>query len=545
MKNHTLILLGICVVGVLIRFINLSSLPPSLNWDEASHGYNAYSILKTGRDEWGSKYPMIFKAFGDYKLPVYIYLTVISEAIFGLNVFSVRFVSVLAGMIAIPITYLLTIEIFPNRKGLAVFSSAILATLPWHLFISRPALEANLSLTFIAAAILFLLKAQKKPIWLSCSALFFALALHTYNSARVFVPLYLIVYFLVSGFKGFKTKYFLTFIAIIIVSFIPIYVQLLSGEATARYDKLSILNQSSVFQIGQNRTNSHLPTIFAKFVYNRPVYFITEVSKNYLSYFSPAFFYQIDNPQTQFSIPGYSLITSIGIVLLLIGLYIFVSSKDCDKKVILSWFLLAPLPASITNSPPQAIRPIYLIIPLVIFISIALDHILQYKKKFFLIVFAVLIFEVVSYFFTLNSTYKEKYSQSWQYGYEQIYEYIKNHRSQYDNIFITKKYGEPHIFYAFFSKIDPTLMFPSFSNIRFKQSDWYWTDKLDGNVFFLNDWDIPTSSVKAFTLESKHVIPASKSLLITSPDHIPLNANKIETINFLDGSPAFIITSIP
>src|SRR5689334_17239058 len=102
------------LIAAILRFYRLTDTPPSLNWDETSHGYNAFSILKTGKDEWGFSLPLIFRAFGDYKLPVYIYLTVIPVWLFGLTPFAVRFISVLAGILAIPGIYLLASELFNN-----------------------------------------------------------------------------------------------------------------------------------------------------------------------------------------------------------------------------------------------------------------------------------------------------------------------------------------------------------------------------------------------------------------------------------------------
>jgi len=77
MKKPLLVLLLITLLGGLVRFFWLDRFPVAPNWDEISHGYNAYSILMTGKDEWGNRLPLIFRAFGDYKLPVYIYLTTI------------------------------------------------------------------------------------------------------------------------------------------------------------------------------------------------------------------------------------------------------------------------------------------------------------------------------------------------------------------------------------------------------------------------------------------------------------------------------------
>ena len=64
-NKFTLIL--ILVIAVLLRFWQINTLP-SLNPDEAALGYNAYSLLKTGKDEHGISWPLHFKSFSDYKV---------------------------------------------------------------------------------------------------------------------------------------------------------------------------------------------------------------------------------------------------------------------------------------------------------------------------------------------------------------------------------------------------------------------------------------------------------------------------------------------
>ena len=90
----TTFLFLILIFALFFRVYKINENPPALNWDEVSHGYNAYSILKTGKDEWGIKFPLIFRAYGNYKLPLYIYLTSISVKFFGLTPLGVRLVSV-------------------------------------------------------------------------------------------------------------------------------------------------------------------------------------------------------------------------------------------------------------------------------------------------------------------------------------------------------------------------------------------------------------------------------------------------------------------
>ena len=81
--------------------------PAGINLDEASIGYNAYSVLKTGKDQYGELLPIYFRSLDDYKPPLYIYFTVPSVAIFGLTEWAVRFPSAFLGVLVVLGVYLL------------------------------------------------------------------------------------------------------------------------------------------------------------------------------------------------------------------------------------------------------------------------------------------------------------------------------------------------------------------------------------------------------------------------------------------------------
>ena len=100
MKKYIPIAL-IISLAFFLRIYQIASSPPGLYSDETSYGYNAYSLLKTGKDEYGKSWPMTFKSFGDFKPPMTAWLTIPSIAVFGLNEFSVRLPSVLAGTITV------------------------------------------------------------------------------------------------------------------------------------------------------------------------------------------------------------------------------------------------------------------------------------------------------------------------------------------------------------------------------------------------------------------------------------------------------------
>ncbi len=159
-----LLILGLALV---VRLYKIDVIPPHLTSDEAALGYNAYSVLKTGRDEYGSLFPIIFKSFGDYKPGLYVYFTVPTVGIFGLNEFSVRLVSVLAGVLAVFVLYEIVKRLTQN-SNLALIASFVLSLNPWHIFFSRGAWEVNLSLTLTLLGILFFIFFIKKREMVTC-----------------------------------------------------------------------------------------------------------------------------------------------------------------------------------------------------------------------------------------------------------------------------------------------------------------------------------------------------------------------------------------
>ncbi|MBI3282568.1 glycosyltransferase family 39 protein, partial [Candidatus Curtissbacteria bacterium] len=438
-----------------------------------------------------------------------------------------------------------------GRGRYGLLAAFLLTLSPWHFFISRPALEANLSLTFILAGAYFLVKGIKNSTkyWL-LSAVSWSLSLHTYNTARVFVPLLIIAFFLIYRPKV-NLKQIIIPSLVLASTFVIIIFQITSGTGTARYQKLAILSESAVFQIGEKRQTSTLPPLMARLIHNRPVYFATQFGKNYLSYFSPQFLYQTTGVQSQFAIPVKNLFALPVLVLALLGLIISLPRlKDKPYIFLYAWLLLSPVAAASTIDPPQALRPNPMIPAIIIFAAIGFTWITNPFKKPVktVIVIGLLALVIISFGRYLDSywnKYRLNYSPAWQYGYKEAINYIKEHEKEYKNIFVTKRLGEPHIFYAFYSNLDPNKLFPGENNIRFKQSDWFWTDKI-GKIYFVNDWDIPNNQPADFLhLESGGKIPTQKTLLITSPDHIPANAIVEKTINYLDGSKAFIIVKLP
>ena len=88
------------IIGSALRLINLGSVPQGFTWDEAALGYNAYSIIKTGRDEFGKFLPLIFKVLATTN-PGFTFTLQFHYRCLWFKEFATRLPSALAGIMAI------------------------------------------------------------------------------------------------------------------------------------------------------------------------------------------------------------------------------------------------------------------------------------------------------------------------------------------------------------------------------------------------------------------------------------------------------------
>lgn len=79
--KYKILLVVVVLLAFFLRFYQLGETPVALNIDEVAIGYNAYSILQTGKDEFGKVLPVVFRSYDDFKPPLLIYLTVLPVAL--------------------------------------------------------------------------------------------------------------------------------------------------------------------------------------------------------------------------------------------------------------------------------------------------------------------------------------------------------------------------------------------------------------------------------------------------------------------------------
>ncbi len=466
-------LILILVVGAVVRFGWFGQSPPSLNWDEASLGYNAYSIALTAKDEWNRLLPISFEAFGDFKLPVYIYASVPWVKIFGLSEWSIRLTSMLAGVVSIGLVYLIGYQLFNDRKiGLA--AAGLMAISSWAIFFSRAALEANLSLTLVLLGIYGWLLARTKPLGWVIGSIGFGLSLFTYNSARVVVPL-LVGWWLLISWKKLNWKLLQFWLAgvILLVAVGFAGYQGIAQDSSARYYWVSIIDQGAINYLNESRGLNHWPLGLEKLIFNRYVYFTQHFLLNYLSHFGVNFLFLEGGSNYQFSVPGWGMLNWFEAPLILIGLWQIWRLKKI-RWFILGWWLLAPVASAVTREAPHPLRDIYQLGAWQLIAAVGFWQAINwFNSRKLQFASGLLVVGLVGYFGWYYSNYLNVYpkqnSQSWQYGMKQMVDWIDERSDQ--PIYVSKRYGEAHIFYLFYSQYDPVKYQSNPSLVRYSQTN--------------------------------------------------------------------------
>jgi 4-amino-4-deoxy-L-arabinose transferase-like glycosyltransferase len=271
-KIKVILLISVIVLAVILRFYRLEDVPAGFHQDEVSQAYNAFSIAKTGHDRYGEFLPILFRSFGSYQPPVYTYLSVIPMLVFGNTVFSARFLSALAGVFIVALTYLI-IEALSESKykyKFALFGSLIVAISPWAIHFSRRVVEGNVGLCFFLLSLYLFIRSLKNIKFFPLAALVLGIATHAYYSERVIGTLFLPIFLIV--FKNYFLKYKkIAFMGLIIFGLtqIPHIWILTSGAFARRFDQV---------------------TYFANDTHGLPrvIYIAKEFVRHYLIYLSPS-----------------------------------------------------------------------------------------------------------------------------------------------------------------------------------------------------------------------------------------------------------------
>lgn len=478
MKKYIIVL--IFLLALFLRTYKLGQYPVGFLWDEAALGYNAYSILNTAKDEYGKFLPIIFKSFGDYKPGFYVYLTIPSVLIFGLNEFAVRFPSALFGSLTVVFLYLFMKEFFNKETSpynkfvfsnlLPLLSAFLLTISPWHINFSRGSWELNIMLFELVLG-LFLLaryhKTQKKSL-LIVSAFVFTFSLFTYQAAKLLMPVLVLGFFFFFReklLKNDKKNYFL-FLTILLGGFLLFNLMTIVGGMAGRIKVMSIFsyprspNETQVI-LDQDDDNKLDFSLF----HSSPVFFTRAFLGRYFNYFSGKFLFVTgdwSNPRNGVTYQG--VLYYADLIFLVFGLAIlFRKKRESIENFFLFWLVVAPVPAALTRDSISSVRSFSMVIPFVFIVAVGINGTIfliskmktLVKRGIFALIALIYILcflRFLELYFVHDPMYS---SESRLYGYRQVISFIKPLVEGRDKIIFTSKYGQPYIFYLFYTKYDP------------------------------------------------------------------------------------------
>ena len=413
------LLILVFVFFLATRFYKIAQIPDSVYWDEASIGYNAFSIGTDLKDEWGETLPLHFRAFGEFKLPVYIYSVVPFVKIFGLNSFAVRLPAVFYSLGSIFLVYLLVKKI-TNKQSVGVLSSFLLSVSPWFFIFSRTGYEAIAGLFFVLLGTYFILMSDKRKIFFLLGTLAFILSFFSYNSFRIIGPILLSILTIIT-FKKNKLVVIALSAVIFLISLVPVYRLYKFDTGASRFA-----------QVGVSDTG--------------------QIAKNYFANFSFNFLFTDGDTNPRSQIPGQGELYYLDIPLVILGLiYVFSSKKKLSYLPILM-LILAPIPAALTKESPHALRAILAAPAFAMISAFGISYLTGIFKKHSgfvypsIIILYLLFFE--SYFGLFLNDYQRLSANDWQYQYKEIF-------LRKTSGVITDEYGQPYIFALFYQRYSP------------------------------------------------------------------------------------------
>jgi 4-amino-4-deoxy-L-arabinose transferase-like glycosyltransferase len=474
-------LIGIILLATFVRVFNLSSVPPSPYLDEASNGYNAYSLMLTGKDEYAKPFPLLMQAYNDYRPTLFVYLMIPFIKVLGLTLFAIRLPAVILTVLATVAIFFLTRELFTlldKKKPTVGTTVGLLAALlyaisPWSIYSSRTSNEINMSLSFfIYALALFLYAINRKlkalPFFFSVAC--FVIAFYAYHGIKLFLPFF-ILGLVILFFKNFlkQKKVALGGLILGIIFFIPLIFAFSNSATTSRLGGVitqdeTITAESARRVLYDKNHNNYIGALFD----NRRVLMSLEFANNYLRNFDPTWLFLQQRNKT-FPVPDFGPFYLFGLPLLMFGFYFLTTTPLISKRIkilVFLWIFASVIPAAVSSESPHLNRPNTLLPGLIVMQAMGLYWLIivlsrlknQFLRNGAYVSFVLII--AVSFIWFLHAyfvNFPYKHSQVFQYGVIQALQYAKEHENAYQKIIISNGHTllNGYAYYLFTNRYDP------------------------------------------------------------------------------------------
>lgn len=430
----------IFMIGAFVRLFAIGKFPNALNVDEASSGYDAFSLMKWGIDRGGNSYPVYLYAWGSGQSVLYSYLMIPIIAVTGLTEYGIRLPMAITGVISLYVFYYLIKNIFDNKKY-GIIATAFFAICPWHIMKSRWGMECNIfpDLILLASLLLVLGLKKKKTVLQVLAFVVLAISSYSYGTSYLFLPVFVLgtLGYLIYK-KELTIKKSIIYLLIMFVLCIPIIIyifintfgleQITIGKVTIpkllvnRYDEVSTVFSGNIFE---NCVNNLLETLRILILQN------DKLEWN--------------------AIPQYGLFYLISIVFFIIGLRACVKKykENSFNQIMNIWMIAAIVLCAFCEVNINRINII--MIPCIYYIVVGLFEFLTKYKQLTVCIAVIYVVLFIEFMYSyVNKDYNKYYT--FTSGVEDVVDYCKS--LDVDNIYCKYSFKEPFMYFMFYGQED-------------------------------------------------------------------------------------------
>lgn len=535
MKYFYITLVTIVLISLFLRTYNLDTVPAGLSNDEISSAYNAYSILETGKDEYGVQIPLSFRSHNDFKPPTMIYMIAALIPIFGNTEWSVRLPSAILGTFTVLFLSFLIYDLTKD-KSLSLWSALLLGISPWHIYTSRIGYESNIALFFLVTGLYLFFIALRMSWYIPFAALVLAASMYSYHAERVVTPLILLVVFFLKKdiFIKHKKNFLIFFILIILL--IPLAQDLFAhrNEST-RFRTQVLTNDPKLGNLINDYDNSTIVDWIITFKF---------WLDKYLSHLDPIYlFFQGIPVPSEFSSQQYGLLYPIHGVLIAFGIFYAFKSLSFANKFMLLWMITSPVVPSLTLGKLSFERDLISVIPYMYFGGLGIVNIIgnvNFKMRYCslqsnrlkgLLVIIILTSSVGFFMHDYMKHFPFQSAENWSYGFKQIAEFANGNR--YDRVIIDPNYGASghplvgvhYLYLLYFNQYDP--------------EEYLTTKKMAMDSFAFFNYTVRTVSWPSEKVEPNtlYIVGIASNPIVSPPTPTPVN--EVYSIYLPDGKKAF------
>jgi hypothetical protein len=330
----------------------------------------------------------------------------------------------------------------------------------------------------------------------------------------LFVPVWVVTLFylhkdrIIFSSRKIKKQIYYYILAILVFAVPFVYMSFFTPAIRERAASTSILRDVS---LTQNLNNGNYSS-FTEKIFNNDAYLVfRHWMGKYLNYYDLRFWFWKGMQFTPEGYPDLGLLYVVNFPIFILGVFALAKSKNkLLRGLVLIWFFLGPLPASLTMNEQHPLRSLTWLPFFGIVVASGFEYIGKNFKKW-----KKLILVFYSTGFVLNIVYFTDiylhhfpffYSEYWQYGYKDAALYACENRDNYDHIFISDTFGSkgplntglPDKYYLFYCEIDPVeyVRTRKLDKIGFRRPSIEFAEQTSSNnLYIAAPWDFPLEDI--------------------------------------------------